>query len=88
MDDTITEMVFRQYSIINVVVVVVVVVCKSKCPFTDCGESFSKHQKLSLHVVRHSKELRPFKCDAEGCHASFVWPSQLKKHQKSHRGTC
>lgn len=57
-----------------------------QCPEVGCLQAFKKHSQLTLHVTRHSGDLKPFKCPEEGCQAAFVWPSKLRKHQKQHRG--
>lgn len=38
-------------------------------------------------MTRHSKDLKPFNCDQDGCHASYVCSRELQRHQKSHEGT-
>ena len=51
-------------------------------------QAFKKHSQLTLHLKRHSGEAKPFKCDEDGCNSSFMWPSELRRHQKFHNGVC
>ncbi len=57
-----------------------------QCPEESCSEEFKKHSQLSMHVTRHGLDPAPFKCNWEGCESAYKWASELKKHQKWHKG--
>ncbi|XP_013788029.1 transcription factor IIIA-like [Limulus polyphemus] len=57
-----------------------------KCP--TCKKAFLKHQHLKIHSFEHTG-IKPFHCVHDGCGRTFVLPSKLKSHMKSHKGyTC
>ena len=53
------------------------------CP--ECERIFPKRSQLKLHIFSH-KNIKPFKCDQEGCKWSFPTIVRLKRHQKAHEG--
>ncbi|XP_076319544.1 transcription factor IIIA-like isoform X2 [Tachypleus tridentatus] len=57
-----------------------------ECP--TCEKAFLKHQHLKIHSYEHTG-IKPFHCVHVGCGKTFVLPSKLKSHMKSHKGyTC
>lgn len=50
-----------------------------------CDLSFSKHQRLRIHMYQHTGVL-PYSCAHLGCGRSFLLPSKLRAHEKVHTG--
>ena len=57
-----------------------------QCPEVGCLQAFKKHSQLTMHLIRHSGDLKPFKCSQEDCLKAYALPSELRKHQKCHKG--
>ncbi|XP_057374890.1 transcription factor IIIA-like [Daphnia carinata] len=54
-----------------------------KCP--SCEKTFKKSQQLRIHQYQHTGIL-PYHCEYEGCGKSFLLPSRLRAHAKTHKG--
>jgi len=61
------------------------------CPVEGCSKGYPNLCMVNNHMVSHDdvkqlKNVRQFKCDAEGCNWSFFSEYKLKRHKESHQG--
>jgi len=53
-----------------------------KCTFQDCSMAYSRSDHLKRHLISHSSNPKPFKCDS--CILRFSNKSHLNRHIKLH----
>ncbi|XP_014238723.1 zinc finger protein 239-like isoform X1 [Trichogramma pretiosum] len=54
------------------------------CHKNFCGKEFYKLCQLKSHLLEHY-EIKPFKCNYQGCSSSFYLAHKLYRHQKIHK---
>ncbi|XP_069592364.1 zinc finger protein ZXDC isoform X2 [Ranitomeya imitator] len=55
-----------------------------RCPQPGCAKAFDRKQQLKVHLLSHTEEQRPYKCQVQGCDWSFTTLYKLKRHLQSH----
>ncbi|XP_040264256.1 zinc finger protein ZXDC isoform X1 [Bufo bufo] len=55
-----------------------------RCPEPGCAKAFDRKQQLKVHLLSHTEEQRPYKCQVENCGWSFTTLYKLKRHLQSH----
>lgn len=55
-----------------------------RCPEPGCAKAFDRKQQLKVHLLSHTEERRPYKCQVDDCGWSFTTLYKLKRHLQSH----
>ena len=51
-----------------------------RCPWEDCGHTYTTVVTLQSHILSFHEEWRPFMCEHTGCGKTFVMKQSLSRH--------
>ncbi|XP_072276627.1 zinc finger protein ZXDC isoform X2 [Pyxicephalus adspersus] len=55
-----------------------------RCPEPGCAKAFDRKQQLKVHLLTHTEEHRPYKCQIDDCGWTFTTLYRLRRHLQSH----